>query len=404
MTAGLMLERAQLPDGSELPTRIGVNAVFLTPRMGGLDTYVRELLPELLRAAPGVRFTVFTSREGERHLRQTDWASAVEFLVRPEFGIRGLKAFSELTLLGALASRHVDLLHSVALTAPAWTRAVNVVTIADVTWLLDRHPNLTFRLWRLVVPPVARRADRVIAISQASANHVVEHLRVPPDRIDVTLLGHAHRQRGALAPEEVRRRFGLGSGPIVLTVGARNRHKNLLRLLEAMPTVLASHPGAILVMAGNPTPHDRELTQQVERLQLSRNTVLLPFVDPAELEGLYAAARCFVLPSVNEGFGLPILEAMGRGVPVACSGVSALPEVAGEAALYFDPHNPEEIATALTKLLVDSRLRERLIALGRAREAELTWEATAASTLQSYARAWAGRRRPSKTQPAHARN
>lgn len=386
-------ERASLPVPTELPSRIGINAIFLLPGMGGLDTYVRELLPELLRAAPDVAFTLFCSPQGHRHLRTTAWADEVEFVVSPLFGVRGLKAFTELTILGALASRRVDLIHSVALTAPLSTRAVSIVTVADVTWMLDQHPDMTSRLWRLIVPPVVRRADRVIAISQAGADHIAQHLAVSPDRIDVTLLGHTYRQDVVPVPTaEVRRRFGLGSRPIVLTVGTRKRHKNLLMLLAAMPAVLALYPSTLLVLAGNPTSHDADLRREAARLGLTDNVAFLPFVDPAELEGLYAAGDCFVLPSVNEGFGLPLLEAMARGLPVACSNISALPEVAGSAARYFDPTNVDDIAAALIALLHDPTLRERLSALGRARQAQLTWEATAADTLRSYALAWHSRR------------
>jgi alpha-1,3-rhamnosyl/mannosyltransferase len=372
-----------------LPATIGINAIFLLPGMGGLDTYVRELVPQLLHAAPEVRFSIFSSAEGERYLRTTDWADSVEFVSSPLFGVRGFKALSELTVLGALAARRVELLHSVALTAPLRTRAVSVVTIADVTWMLGAAPDMTTRLWRLIVPPVARRAERVIAISRAGAEHIVEHLGVPAERIDITLLGHRPQRRvPALTETEVRRRFGLGAGPIVLTVGTRKPHKNLPRLLAAMPTVLDARPDAMLVLAGNPTAHEDELRRRVHELELTDRVALLPFVHVDELEGLYAAADCFVLPSLNEGFGLPLLEAMGRDLPIACSNVSALPEVAGDAARYFDPSSPEAIGAALVELLTDGVLRMELSARGRAREAELTWRATAESTLSSYARAW----------------
>ncbi|HWC85620.1 MAG TPA: glycosyltransferase family 1 protein, partial [Solirubrobacteraceae bacterium] len=370
-----------------LPARIGINAIFLLPGMGGLDTYVRELVPELVRAAPEARFALFCSPAGERYLREFDLAGEVELVSHPLFGVRGLKALTELTVLGALAGRRVELLHSVALTAPLRTRAVSVVTIADVTWMLGRAPDVTTRLWRLIVPPVARRADRVIAISRAGAEHIVEHLHVPAERIDVTLLGHARTRRADPIPEvELRRRFALGKGPIVLMVGTRKPHKNLMRLLAAMPAVRAAHPEVTLVLAGNPTAHEEELRRQAHGLGLGHHVAFLPFVEPAELEGLYATASCFVLPSLNEGFGLPLLEAMGRGVPTACSNVSALPEVAGDAARYFDPARVEEIAGALVELLGDPALREELSARGRAREAQVTWRATAEATLSSYAR------------------
>jgi glycosyltransferase involved in cell wall biosynthesis len=392
-TADLAVDHPAGPRSHALPPRIGINAIFLLPGMGGLETYVRELVPELLRAAPQVRFSIFCSPAGERLLRLNDWAHEVEFVSPHLFGVRGLKAISELTALGVIADRRIDLLHSVALTAPWRMRAVSVVTIADVTWVLDPRPDMTTRLWRLLVPPVARRADRVIAISQAGAEHVVEHLAVRPERIDVTLLGHAGRRLATPLPEtELRVRFGLGDGPIVLTVGTRKRHKNLVRLLEAMPAVLAVSPQATLVLAGNPTAHEDELREAAARLKLRARVAFLPFVDAAQLEGLYAAADCFVLPSTNEGFGLPLLEAMGRGVPVACSRVSALPEVAGDAGRYFDPTDVGQIAAALVELLTDDELRKRLSELGRLREKQLTWTATAEMTLSSYARAWHARR------------
>ncbi len=376
-----------------LPRRIGINAIFLLPGMGGLDTYVRELVPCLVTSAPEASFSVYCSPEGERHLRRCDWAGSVRLRAHPLFGVRGLKALTETTLLGAIATREVDLIHSVALTAPLWTRAANVVTIADTTWLDGDRPDLTTRLWRALVPPIARRADRVIAISQHSAGDVVERLGVPSTRVDITPLGHRPGSGARpLAEPELRRRHSLGDGPIILMVGTRKPHKNVLGLLRAMPAVLQARPDAVLVLAGNPTAHEPELLAERDRLKLQGSALFLQFVDDEELEGLYAAADCLVLPSFNEGFGLPLLEAMGRGLPVACSNVSALPEVAGSAARYFDPTRPEQISAALAELLGDPELRRRLAAEGRRREASMTWEATAAATLDSYAAAWSAHR------------
>jgi glycosyltransferase involved in cell wall biosynthesis len=376
-----------------VPPRVAINAIFLLPGMGGLDTYVRELVPELVRLAPQTRFSVYCSPAGREHLARTDWASEVELISHPLFGVPGLKAITELTVLGALAGTRADLLHSVALTAPLWTRAVNVVTIADTTWLHGTALDATTRLWRLVVPSVARRADRLIAISSAGAQDITSHLRIPADRIDITLLGHARSAAANVMPEvELRRRFGLGDGPLVLTVGTRKPHKNVLGLIAAMPMVRERAPDARLVLAGNPTAHEPELQAAVRHHDVADAVSFLPFVEDDALEGLYAAADCFVLPSFNEGFGLPLLEAMGRGVPVACSNVSALPEVAGDAARYFDPADSHQIGAAVIDLLGDRPLREQLATRGRAREAELTWGATALATLESYARAWAARR------------
>jgi glycosyltransferase involved in cell wall biosynthesis len=365
--------------------------VFLEPAMGGLETYVRAIVPELLRLAPQVRFSVYCSDGGRAALSGEPWAREVELITHPLLGVRGLKAISEMTLLGPIAGRHVELLHSVAFTAPLRTRAVNVVMVPDVIWILapdEDHPY-TMRLWRAIVPPIARHADRVIAISHAAGEEIVHHLGVLPKRIDVVPLGPGAAARVSPAPEApLRERLGLGDGPLVLAVSAKKAHKNLRRLIEAMPAVAARHPSAVLVLPGRPTEHERELQGLAARLGVAGNVALPPYVEAADLEGLYAAARCFVCPSLIEGFGLPVLEAMRRGVPVACSNTSALPEVAGEAARYFDPLSPPEIAAAVCELLEDPELAKRLAQAGRERASEFSWRATAEGTLESYARAW----------------
>jgi glycosyltransferase involved in cell wall biosynthesis len=376
---------------SALPRRIGINALFLEPPMGGLETYVRALLPELLRLAPQVRFTVYCSGGGLELLRAETWAPEVELRTHPLLGVPGLKAISEMTVLGVLAGRQVQLLHSVAFTAPLRTRAVNVVMVPDVIWILhpdEDHPH-TMRLWRTIVPPVARRADRVIAISRSGAEEIVAHLKVSPERIDVVPLGPGIAERVAPTPEEsLRERLGLGPGPVVLAVSAKKAHKNLARLVEAMAEVVQRHPTAVLVLPGRPTEHERELRELAGNLGLQGNVALPPYVEDADLEGLYACASCFVCPSLSEGFGLPVLEAMRRRVPVACSNVSALPEVAGEAALYFDPTSVAEIAGAVRALIEDRELAARLAAAGRERADGFSWTATAEGTLAAYERAW----------------
>jgi glycosyltransferase involved in cell wall biosynthesis len=371
---------------------LGINALFLEPKMGGLDTYSRALIPELVELLPGVRISVVANAAGAEYLRGMPWAPAVEFVTAPWLGVRGTRAVVELTALGVLADRRgFDVLHSVALTAPLRTRAANVVTLADVTWLT--HPSadggMTYRLWRAVVPTVARRADRVIAISEAGAEDVASWLRVPRERIDVTPLGFSGPSSSVVTEDSaaLREALGLGDGPIVLSVGTRKEHKNLVRLVAAFAAVLESTPSARLVLAGNATTHDADVLAEARRLGVEDAVVLLDFVSAERLEGLYAAATCFVLASLNEGFGLPILEAMHRGVPTATSNVSSLPEVAGDAAISFDPLSVDSIARALRALLGDAGLRERLAVAGRERAAGFTWRRTAELTLESYGRA-----------------
>jgi glycosyltransferase involved in cell wall biosynthesis len=143
----------------------------------------------------------------------------------------------------------------------------------------------------------------------------------------------------------------------------------------------------VLVLPGYPTAHEQELRERARSLGIEADVHFPGWVSAAELEGLWEVAQAFVFPSLYEGFGLPVLEAMARGVPVACSNASSLPEVAGEAALLFDPYDERAIAAAIERLLVDADEAARRRALGRQRARLFTWERTARATLESYARA-----------------
>jgi glycosyltransferase involved in cell wall biosynthesis len=361
--------------------------------MGGIETYVRQLYPAILEAEPDLRVSMFVNELGRDLISAEPWASRVELVSHPLLGRRGTRALTESGLLGRIADRRgCDVLHSVALTAPWWSRAASVVTVADVTWLEhpEAVPRATRLLWRTLVVPAARRARRVIACTQFAATEVSEVLRIPEARIDVVPLGAGSEVNAEpTPPEDFRRRLGLGDGRIILAVSAALAHKNVGRLIEAIPAVRAEIPDAVLVVPGNWTPLRDELRARAEALGIADAVVFSGWVDAPDLEGLYSAAECFVLPSLREGFGLPVLEAMRRGVPVACSNASAVPEVAGDAAVLFDPENTLEIAEAVTTILRNPGLATELIEKGRRRAALFTWERAAAETLESFRRALA---------------
>jgi len=373
------------------PLRAGMNAIFLEPGMGGLETYVLELVPALLEAEPSLELTLLCNSKGRELLERQPWSASVD-LTTPRASRRGLRALYELGPLGITAGRRFDVLHSPALTAPLATRAANVVVLADTTWItvpdLGRGQAATVRLWQAAVPRIARRADRVIAISQASARDIERHLRVPPERIDVIPLGYARTPGTPPTPEsELRARLGVGDGPIVLNVGAKKVHKNQIRLVEALPRIREAVPGASLVLAGAATPYESELRAAADRLGVGAAVALPGYVSSSDLEGLYAAASSFAFPSLNEGFGLPLLEAMGHDLPIVTSSVSSLPEVAGDAALLVDPMSVDELAGALARVLSDAELRDRLVAAGRRRLEAFSWRHTAEETLATWRRA-----------------
>jgi glycosyltransferase involved in cell wall biosynthesis len=377
---------------SDLPAQVALNAVFLRPRMGGIEVIVKRLLPALAERAPGTRFSVFVGPQGVEALRDEPWTSEIALQTHPALGLPGGRAVSELTLLGWLAPRRgVDLLYSIALTGPLRTRSVHVVNVADTTWITHPDPDEmnTVRLWRAIVPPVVRRADRVVAISEAGRRDIVKHLRVPEARVDIAVPGPGSEPSVAPAAD-VRARLGLGDGPIVLSVQAQKAHKNLVRLVRAMRAVAERFPDVRLVLPGNPTEHGRELQAEAASLGIGDNVVLVGWVSDEDLEGLWREASCSVVASLNEGFGLPVLESMKRGVPVASSNAGSLPEAGGEAAVYFDPLDENAIAASIAGLL--SNPGDRADA-GRAWASAFTWERSADETLASFERAWAERRR-----------
>jgi glycosyltransferase involved in cell wall biosynthesis len=299
----------------------------------------------------------------------------------------------EQQLLPGLARKAgIDVLHSLGSTAPLRGGVPRVTTIHDLLYLVvpDAHFGLRGLGMRVLVPAAARRSRRVIVDAASTREDLVTRLGVPTEKIEVVPLAAGGAEVVAPSPEpDLRSRLDLGDRRVVLSVSAKRPHKNLIRLLRAWATLPdAGRP--LLVIPGYPTPHEDELWQLARELGVHADLRMPAWLPEADLEGLYALATACILPSLYEGFGLPVLEAMRRGVPVACSDRSSLPEVAGDAALTFDPESEDQIAGAMNRLLDDAGLREELRAAGPARAAGFTWRATAEGTVAAYRRALGG--------------
>jgi glycosyltransferase involved in cell wall biosynthesis len=373
-------------------SHIGLNLIFLVPgETGGMEVAARELIPALLDEAPvGMRFTAFVSREAAA-AKDGPWGELLPAVTVPVNARNRVQwVLGEQALLPPAAMRAgVDLVHSLASTAPLWGRFRRVVTVHDLIYARfpEAHAGIRDKGMRVLVPLGVRRSDRVMAISERTRQDLIELLGTPSDRIDVVPngLGGA-RRAAALSERETRVRFELGERRVLLSLSAKRPHKNLVALIGALAR-LPAEERPVLVLPGYPTAHEVELRERAVSVGVDRDVRFSAWVSGAELEGLWALADAFVFPSLYEGFGLPVLEAMARGVPVACSNASSLPEVAGDAALLFDPHDEAAIAVALRRLLDDTALREQLRARGLARVREFTWQRTARLTLESYRRA-----------------
>ncbi|MDX6644512.1 MAG: hypothetical protein QOK40_239 [Miltoncostaeaceae bacterium] len=367
---------------------VGLNALFLEPaHVGGTETYTRELVRALGEAAPRRRFILYLSREAGSV--PWDLPPNVRISVAPSrSSSRAQRLGWELTGLVAAARRDgVGVLHSLGTTSPLWAPMARAVTVHDLifeSWP-EAFPGARARVLRALVPRMLRRAERIIADSRATADDIVERYAVNPRRLRVVQLGPG-RSPVSLPPGEaarLRARAGVAA-PYLLSVATSQPHKNLGALIAALALARQREPGLRLVLVGAAGTGDRALREAVAASGLGPAVTLAGRVDDPTLDALYEGALLFVYPSLQEGFGLPLLEAMQRGVPVLSSSAASLPEVGGDAVAYVDAARPVAIADALVALARDPDRRASMVAAGRRRLGEFSWDRAARETLAVY--------------------
>jgi glycosyltransferase involved in cell wall biosynthesis len=371
---------------------VGLNLLYVVPgRVGGTETYARELVRALAMEAPATEWTAYVGSEAADAFGSARWPQNVRLRpIRIPSAIKPLRVGVELAHLPRAASRdRVEVLHSLGTTAPFRGDFARVVTIHDLIYhhFPETFPAAARRGLEYVVPRAARAAHRVIADSQATKQDLADTYGVDAAKIDVVHLGLGMTAPDAVTPEpQLRKYYELDDRPVLLSVAAALAHKNVDGLLRAFAAL--EHPSRpLLVITGHAGRDQRRLSELALGLGVARDVRFTGWIEAADLEGLYRLSEAFVYPSKFEGFGLPVLEAMHRGVPVATSGATSLAEVAGDAALIFDPADDAAITTAIRRLLDDELVRDDLIRRGRERAASFTWQRAARETLASYRRA-----------------
>jgi glycosyltransferase involved in cell wall biosynthesis len=293
-----------------------------------------------------------------------------------------------ISLPAALLATRLDLFHATYV-PPPWSPVRYVLTLHDIS--MFTHPELyppaiRWRLQRLVLRGV-KQARVILCGSRHSRDRIAYTFRVPAERLSVTPYG-VHARFGPLPPEQARSTVATSYGlqdPYLLFVGSLVQRKNVRRLLEAFDRVRhALRPGVTLVLAGRRGWGAEEVDAVIADRGLGAHVRRLSYVDDQHLPALYGAAEMLVFPSLDEGFGFPVVEAMACGTPVLTSNVSSLPEVAGDAAVLVDPQSVEAIASGIQRLASDSELRTTLRAKGLARAEGYRWERTARETLEIY--------------------
>jgi len=353
-----------------------------TYRSAGVSNYNAQLLRHLPAAAPDLRLVAFA---GDRRFTPAPGVT----VRRPAWSTRSplARIAWEQSAL-AWASRRVDLLHGSVYASPVLAACPTVITVHDLTFVHQAAMLRPFnRVYlRLITRLSARRAARVIATSEHTRRELIDWLALPPGRV-VAVPNGVSEEFAPAAPTAVQafRQQNRLPARFVLFVGTLEPRKNLVRLIEAFARARASlHEETYLVIAGSKGWYYEQVFAHAASLGQGAAILFPGFVSAEALPWWYRAAAVFVYPSLYEGFGLPVLEAMASGTAVITSNTSSLPEVVGDAALSVDPTDVDALAAALVRLLNDETLRGQLSAAGVRQAAQFSWRRCAQETVAVY--------------------
>ncbi len=365
--------------------RIGIDYTAAARQGGGIGRYTRELVAALFRLESAHRYTLLAATGG---LLDDGWraglaaAAHIRTLPLSDDWLARLWQRLRLPIPVEVITGRLDLFYSPDFVLPPTLGGVRtLLTVHDLSFLHypDAFVPSLRRYLERVVPRAVARADRVLADSESTRTDLVTHLNVPPDQVEVLYSGVDARFCPAPEPgerERIGERYGIGEHPYVLSVGTVQPRKNYVRLVRAFAQVTVPRwPGLRLLIAGGQGWLCDEILAEAERH--GDRVRVLGFVDDVDLPALYRHAALFAFPSLYEGFGLPVLEAMACGTPVVCSNTSSLPEVAGEAALLVDPLDIAGLAEGMLWVLADEGQCQEMVARGLARAAQFTWERAA---------------------------
>jgi glycosyltransferase involved in cell wall biosynthesis len=372
--------------------RIGINALFMIPgEVGGSETYLRNLVAHLGSTGQSNEYVIFTNRESAGTFAYTS-SSFTEAHCPVRAAFRPARVLYEQLLLPLQVRQHaIEVLHSPGYTAPLVSPCPSVVTIYDLNFL--HHPEdfsqLSATTLRVLVPLAAKTCDMIATLSENSRRDIVARLKVPEEKVHVTYpaASVAPLRREGSSIQDLRLGHRINSR-YILSVAASHPHKNLLTLVEAYHLLRSEHSSEHqLVIVGLRGRDHGRLLELITELSLQNEVILTGWIPAEHLALLYDSADVFVFPSLYEGFGIPVLEAMQHRVPVVSSNVSSLCEATGDATIAVDPHDAAGMAAAIRRILTDRALRANLVEKGYQHAGKFSWEQTARQTLDVYAEA-----------------
>lgn len=368
--------------------KIGIDARFYRKETGGIGRYTRALLKELAKLDKINNYIVYITPEDDK-----DYDIIAPNFKKKIIPISHYSLSEQTKFLNILKKDKLDLVHFANFNHPIFYPGKFITTIHDLTMMLYPSGKSQKSLVRKfafarVMDSAAKNASACIAVSQATKNDIIKVLKADNKNIEVIYEGiddnyNAKRINTDISGK-VLKKYNIQK-PYLLFLSQWRPHKGILQLLEAFDILkqeyLIDHQ---LVIVGKPNSHFPEIPAAIKQNKYKKDIIIPGFVEENDLPILYQNADCFVFPSHYEGFGLPPLEAMACGAPVAASNVSCIPEVLGDAAEYFDPYSPENMAEAILKIIKNNKLKSDLRAQGFKQAQKYSWAQMAKQTLELY--------------------
>jgi glycosyltransferase involved in cell wall biosynthesis len=369
--------------------KIGIATFGCDAGRSGIGQYLIHMVRGFVAAQPHHEYELLVSRgDIDTFAVPHDSLTQICFSERMARPLRNI-VWHQVTLPQLCRQRNHDVLFMPAANRrlPFWAPCPVVGTVHDLApvHVAGKYDGWRQTYVRRVLPWLIRRLHRVVTVSEASKRDVVHYAKVPAERVHVIPNGVDHQAFHRLTPPQtatVRARFGLDRPYLLYVSRLEHPGKNHVRLIEAFERFKLAHGGQhILVLAGPDKERAEEVHQAAAQSPCAGDIKFTGFVSDADLPALYAGAAGFIMPSLFEGFGIPVIEAMACGVPVACSNVASLPEVAGNAGVLFDPCDPSDIARGISRILLDETTRRECIERGLARSQRYSWQQAARETL-----------------------
>ncbi|KKR48954.1 MAG: glycosyl transferase, group 1 [Candidatus Magasanikbacteria bacterium GW2011_GWC2_40_17] len=366
---------------------IGIDARFYS-EAGGLGRYVKELIKELEKQDSGNFYHIFLNQEGFKEYNPIN-----PYFKKILADVKWYTLAEQIKMKKIIAAQPIDLMHFPHWNIPFFYRRPFVITIHDL--ILLKFPSRRastlgpLKYWiknlayRLILKHAIRSSKKIFAPSNFVKEDILNNFKVPAKKIIIT-----HEGLTVLPPPNpdtaaaILQKFSLQK-PYFLYVGVSYPHKNLEKLILGFKKFQEQEKKSQLVLVGKKNYFYEKLEKFSEQNKVP-NVIFTDFVTNDELATLYQNAKAYVFPSLCEGFGLPPLEAMSFNLPIASSNTSCLPEILGNAALYFNPVSSADITEALKRLTTDEKLRQKLISAGQERIKFFSWQNCAQLTLQEY--------------------